>query len=188
VSSNCLESVTLFIIILFSFNRACYSLVLRCVPLVQFVIFYLSVSVLPSRIVNRVVIIFGFTESSNIKICYFYKSTVSHPSTLSEHLASLNVIWHYNTPASDKPVLTSGGNCMSLWGSPFLYLFLYLLSNKCSVIVKNICCMMNKSCRKSQVTLLVIIFSKNVWEQGLHWELCVLQCCGCMYGVITCTL
>lgn len=73
--------MTLFIVILFSFNRPCYLLDLCCVPLLLCVILCLSVSVLFSMIVNRVVIIFGFTESNSTKVCYFSKSTASHPST-----------------------------------------------------------------------------------------------------------
>ena len=106
---------------------------------------------------------------NNNKICYFSKSTASHSSTLAEHLA--NLIWQCDT-ASYEPVPTSGWNCVSVYGSVFLYQFLHLSSNKCSVIVKNIDCMMNKSSWKNQVTSLSLFFAKKVRDQDLHWELC----------------
>jgi hypothetical protein len=129
---------------------------------------------LVSVAINRVVIIFGFTESYNIKICYFSKSTASHSSTLAELLANLNVIRQCDTLASYEPVPTSGWNCEYVYGSVFLYQFLQLSSNKCSVIVKNIVCMMNKSSWNSPVTSLLLFFTKGS-ENRAYIGNCVLN-------------
>jgi hypothetical protein len=142
---------------------------------------------LVSGTINRIVIIFGFTESYSNKICYFSKSTASHSSTLAEHLANLIVIWQGDTPASYKPVPTSGWNCVSVYGSVFLYQFLHLSSNKCSVIVKNIGCMINKSSWKSQVTSWSLFFTKRS-ENRAYIGSCVLNsdvvvCCNHMHHV-----